>query len=154
MLPLLVANVIVMSFILTNHCLNPLTELNDPLANSLTVTVPRWVEWLTLGFGFHVEHHLFPSMSARHAPAVRELLVALWPERYQSMSLLSATAALHRSPRIYKTATTLVDPQSGAEWPTLAANGPASAAAQTWPAARSPACSGPSSRLRPGPTRA
>jgi fatty acid desaturase len=122
-LPLLVANVIVMSFILTNHCLSPLTELNDPLANSLSVTVPRWAQWLTLGFGFHVEHHLFPTMSARHAPKVRELLLALWPERYQSMSLWRATAALHRSPRIYKTATTLVDPQTGAEWPTLAPTG-------------------------------
>ncbi|MEO6601829.1 MAG: fatty acid desaturase [Polyangiaceae bacterium] len=118
-LPLLVANVVVMSFILTNHLLSPLTALNDPLANSLTVTTPRWLEGLTLGFGFHVEHHLFPRMSARHAPEVRKLLIALWPERYQSMSLLRATAALHRSPRIYKTSTTLVDPHSGAEWATL-----------------------------------
>ena len=129
-LPLMVANAIVMSFILTNHCLSPLTEVNDPLSNSLSVTLPRWLEWLTLGFGYHVEHHLFPAMSARHAPEVRELLIALWPERYQSMPLLRASAALYRSPRIYKTATTLVDPQSGVEWPTLAANGPASAAAR------------------------
>lgn len=120
-LPLLVANGIVMSFILTNHLLSPLTTVNDPLANSLTVSTPRWLEWLTLGFGFHVEHHLFPAMSARHAPAVRGLLQALWPNRYQSLPLLRATAALHRSPRIYKTATVLTDPETGAEWPTLAA---------------------------------
>jgi len=117
--PLLVANGIVMSFILTNHLLSPLTTVNDPLANSLTVSTPRWLTWLTLGFGFHVEHHLFPAMSARHAPEVRGLVQARWPERYQSMSLFRATAALHRSPRIYKTAQTLVDPDSGAEWPTL-----------------------------------
>jgi fatty acid desaturase len=121
-LPLLVANSIVMSFILTNHLLSPLTVVNDPLANSLTVSTPRWLQWLTLGFGFHVEHHLFPAMSARHAPEVRGLLQALWPERYQSMSFLRATAALHRSPRIYKSADTLVDPETGAEWPTLAAH--------------------------------
>ncbi|MET0791569.1 MAG: fatty acid desaturase, partial [Polyangiaceae bacterium] len=90
-LPLLVANGIVMSFILTNHLLSPLTTVNDPLANSLTVTVPRWLEWVTLGFGFHVEHHLFPAMSTRHAPEVRGLLQVLWPERYQSMPLLRAT---------------------------------------------------------------
>ena len=120
-LPLLVANAIVMGFILTNHSLSPLTGINDPLMNSLTVTTPRLVEWLTLGFGFHVEHHLFPAMSARHAPEVHALLRAQYPGKYQSMPLLRATAALHSSPRVYKDATTLVDPNSGREWPALLA---------------------------------
>lgn len=118
-LPLVVANAIVMGFILTNHSLSPLTGVNDPLANSLTVTTPQLVNWLTLGFGFHVEHHLFPAMSARHAPQVRGILQTRWPGKYQSMPLLRATAALHLSPRVYKNATTLVDPKSGREWPAL-----------------------------------
>jgi fatty acid desaturase len=117
--PLLVANVIVMGFILTNHSLSPLTGVNDPLVNSLSVTPPRLITWLTLGFGFHVEHHLFPAMSTRHASGVRAVLRARWPDLYQSMSLARATAALHMSPRIYKDASTLVDPGSGREWPTL-----------------------------------
>ncbi|HYQ00745.1 MAG TPA: acyl-CoA desaturase [Polyangiaceae bacterium] len=118
-LPLLVANAIVMSFILTNHSLSPLTEINDPLRNSLSVTTPRLIEWLTLGFGYHVEHHLFPAMSARHAPEVRALLRAHYPGRYQSMPLSRATAALHSTSRIYKNATTLTDPNSGREWAVL-----------------------------------
>jgi fatty acid desaturase len=121
MLPLLLANAIVMSFILTNHSLSPLTELNDPLLNSLSVTTPRLLEWLTLGFGYHVEHHLFPAMSARHAPDVQALLRAHYPGRYQSLSLFHATAALHSSARVYKDATTLIDPTSGREWPALRA---------------------------------
>ena len=36
------------------------------------MTTPRWIEWLTLSFGYHVEHHLFPAMSSRHAPGVRD----------------------------------------------------------------------------------
>ena len=36
--PLVVANVIVMSFILTNHGLSPRVEINDPLASGLSVT--------------------------------------------------------------------------------------------------------------------
>ena len=119
--PLLLANSIVMSFILTNHSLSPLTAINDPLLNSLTVTTPRWLQWLTLGFGFHVEHHLFPAMSARHAPQVGAVLARLWPSKYQSMSLLRATLALHQSPRVYEHDTTLVDPGSGVHWPTLGA---------------------------------
>ncbi|HEX2730157.1 MAG TPA: fatty acid desaturase [Polyangiaceae bacterium] len=118
-IPLLIGNAIVMAHILTNHTLNPQTELNDPLANSLTVTVPRWVEWLTLGFGYHVEHHLYPWMSTRHAPAVRKLLQERWPERYQSMPLTRALWQLHTTARIYKNPTTLLDVKRGTEWPTL-----------------------------------
>ncbi|HEY1556752.1 MAG TPA: fatty acid desaturase [Kofleriaceae bacterium] len=118
-IPLLVANVCVMAFILTNHSLSPRVEVNDPLASGLTVTTPRLVEWLTLGFGFHVEHHLFPAMSARHAPAIRALVRERWPERYHSMSLPAALLRMHRGARVYKSATELCDPRTGAEHATL-----------------------------------
>ena len=118
-LPLLVGNAIVMAFILTNHALSPRVEVNDPLVTGLSVTSPRWFEWITLKFGYHVEHHLFPAMSSRHARRVRDLLRARWPQRYQSMPLRKALAKLHRTARVYKDAVTLVDPRTGAEYPTL-----------------------------------
>lgn len=118
-LPLLVANVVVMSFILTNHSLSPRVTINDPLASGLSVTTPRWLEWLTLKFGYHVEHHLFPAMSSRYAPLVRDRLRARWPQRYKSMPLRAALAALHRTSRVYKDDVTLVDPRTGREFPTL-----------------------------------
>jgi fatty acid desaturase len=118
-LPLLVANACVMAFILTNHSLNPRVTINDPLASGLTVTTSRLVEWLTLGFGYHVEHHLFPAMSTRHAPAVRALVQLRWPGRYHSMSLVDALRRLHRSARVYKSATELCDPRTGQEHATL-----------------------------------
>ena len=118
-LPLLVANICVMAFILTNHSLSPRVSVNDPLASGLTVTTSRLVNWLTLGFGFHVEHHLYPAMSGRHARTVRTLLQQRWPERYQSMPLAGALLRLHRSGRVYKGDTTLFDPRSGSEHATL-----------------------------------
>jgi fatty acid desaturase len=118
-LPIVVANVMVMAHIFTNHSLSPLTQVNDPLANSLSVTVPRWVDWLTLRFGFHVEHHLFPWMSSRHAVEVRGLIVARWPERYQSMPLWRALLRVHHTPRVYDELTTLLDPGTGQRVPTL-----------------------------------
>jgi len=118
-LPLMLANAVVMAHILTNHSLSPLPDVNDPLLNSLSVTVPRWAEFLTLGFGYHVEHHLYPWMSARHAPAVRDLIVAHWPERYQSMPLWRALWTVYTTPRVYADATTLIDPRSRRRWPTL-----------------------------------
>jgi fatty acid desaturase len=117
--PLLVANAIVMSFILTNHGLSPRVEANDPLASGLSVTVPRWLEWVTLNFGYHVEHHVFPAMSSRHAPRVRDLLRQHWPTRYQSMPLRMALGALYRTARVYKDAVTLIDPRTSEEYPTL-----------------------------------
>ncbi len=123
-LPLMVANVLVMSFILTNHSLSSLTEVNDPLVNSLSVTVPRFLDWTTLQFGYHVEHHLFPAMSARHAPRLRELIVARWPERYQSMPLWRALIRMIGTARVYRCPTMLMDPKNGREWPALAPRDP------------------------------
>jgi fatty acid desaturase len=118
-IPLAVANICVMAFILTNHSLNPIVPIDDPLANGLTVTVSRPVEWLTLGFGFHVEHHLFPALSSRHARAVRDVLQKRWATRYHSMPMREALGRLYRSARVYKDDTTLIDPRTDREYPTL-----------------------------------
>ena len=126
-LPLLVANAIVMSYIFTNHGLSSLTEHNDAMLNSLSVTTPRWYGFLTLDFGLHVEHHMLPTVSGRLAWRVRKVLQARWPERYQSMPLTRALWQLLRTARVYRTPTTLHDPWSGREWRTL--GGPASEAA-------------------------
>jgi len=120
LIPLLIADIVVMALILTNHGLSPATEINDPLVNALSVTVPRWLEWLTLDFGYHVEHHLFPAMTGRNARALRDEIASLWPERYQTLPLFTALRRLHETGRVYKDATTLCDPKSGGEWPALA----------------------------------
>jgi fatty acid desaturase len=117
--PWLIGNVIVISYILTNHSLSPHTAINDPLVNSLSVTVPRLFAILHLNFGLHVEHHLFPSMSSKYAPLVRDELVRLWPERYQSLPLMTAMVQLASTPRVYITDTTLVDPRTGQQSPTI-----------------------------------
>jgi fatty acid desaturase len=119
-IPTLVANAVVMSYIATNHFLNPLTEVNDPLANTLSVTSPRWLAWAHLQFGYHVEHHIFPTMSGRHAPLVRDALVRLYGERYLSMPHARALRLLYARPKIHDTHDTLVDPRTLATFRTLA----------------------------------
>jgi fatty acid desaturase len=108
-----------MSYILTNHSLSPLTGVNDPLLNSLSVEVPEVLHRLHLRFGLHVEHHLFPAMSSAHAPLVQAALRAKFPDRYQSLPLLTALRRLAGTPRVYATPTRLVDPLSGHEADTL-----------------------------------
>ena len=118
--PLLVANAVVMSYIATNHFLNPLTEVNDPLANSLSVTSPGWLERLHLQFGYHVEHHLFPMVNGRHAPAVRDALVRLHGERYLSMPHARALRLLYSRPKVHDSHDTLIDPRTARTFAALA----------------------------------
>ena len=117
--PTLVANAVVMSYIATNHFLNPLTDVNDPLANTLSVTSPRWLERLHLQFGYHVEHHLFPTMSGRYAPVVREVLVQRYGDRYLRMPHGRALRLLYARPTLHGTHDTLVDPRTLATFNTL-----------------------------------
>jgi fatty acid desaturase len=118
-LPLVVVNTIVMMFIMSNHNLSPLTDVNDPLVNSLSVTMPRWLEFLTLDFGFHAEHHTLPQLSQRHGRILREALITQFPGRYQTMPLAKALVQIYHSARVYKDDVTLIDPPSGRTWPTL-----------------------------------
>ena len=123
-LPFVVSNTIVMAFIMTNHNLSPLTDINDPLVNSLSVTLPRALEFLSLDFGYHVEHHLFPTISARHGKIVRAEILKHFPERYQSLPLTTALVELYRTARVYKDDVTLIDPPSGQTWPALVPRDP------------------------------
>ncbi len=113
-LPMATANFLIMSYIITNHSLNRLTEdENDCLANSLTVRSPSAVEWLHMNFNFHTEHHLFPSMSPRFAPRVRNMILARWKDRYNEMAHWRALARIYATPRFYKDDSTLINPRNG-----------------------------------------
>ncbi|MEO8552110.1 MAG: fatty acid desaturase [Kofleriaceae bacterium] len=116
LIPMMVANAITIAFILTNHSLSPFIPINDPLITGLSVTVPKIVDLLTLNFGFHTEHHLFPAMSSRHARLIRKLCLEHWPERYQAMPMGTALLEINRTARVYKDAVTLYDPDTGREW--------------------------------------
>jgi len=118
--PLGVANATLISYIATNHSLNPLTELdNDCLLNSLTVRSPHFVEWLHLNFNYHVEHHVFPNLSPRFAPRVRVLLIEHFGDRYREMPHWQALVRVYQTPRFYRDSHTLINPRSRATAPTL-----------------------------------
>lgn len=119
LIPHCLANFMVMSYIATNHMLNPLTPVNDPLANSLTVTKPRWLDALHLNFSHHTEHHVFPAMNPKYAPRVKALMKELWPERYNEMPHWRALHALWRTPRLYRGENELADPKRKLAYPVL-----------------------------------
>ncbi len=112
LIPFFIQNYSVMSYISTNHNLSPLTNVNDPLANSVTVTNNPVIEFLTLNFGYHVEHHIFPTVSSRHARTLHNAIKAEWPEKFQVTPKWQALVDLYRTPRIYKNSNTLINPRT------------------------------------------
>jgi fatty acid desaturase len=119
LIPHMIANAIVMAYIATNHRLNALMPVNDPLANSLTVTVPKIVNLMHFNFSYHAEHHLYPSMNPKYYPLVQEQIKKMWPERYFEMPFGRALIALWKTPRTYHNNNDLVDPEPGNKYGTL-----------------------------------
>ncbi len=109
-IPFVVGNATVMSYIATNHFMRPQTKDNDPIENSMSVTTLPLIDKLHFNFSHHVEHHLFPRMSAKHAPRVRTWLQDNVGDRYVSPSHTRALAYLYKTPRVYLDANTLCDP--------------------------------------------
>lgn len=110
LVPLAVGNFVAQGYILTNHFLRPQTETNHPVDNSMSVRKPRWLDPLHFRFSHHVEHHLFPKMASNKAPRVRAWLEEKMPERYVAPPHWKAVKMLYQTPRVYQTASILVDP--------------------------------------------
>ncbi|MFC4736048.1 fatty acid desaturase family protein [Bacillus daqingensis] len=119
LIPLLIANGIVMAYISTNHRLNPQVEINDPLANSLTVTVPKWVDVIHFHFSHHTEHHLFPAVNSKYYPLVKQKIKEYWPHLYHEMPMSKALLALWKTPRPYFDGDNLIDPSRNEVYGTL-----------------------------------
>ena len=118
-IPFLIQNYIPFSYISTNHTLSPLTKVNDPFENSLTVTNHPVIEFLHINFGYHVEHHLFPTMCHSHHKKLHEILKDKFPDNYKFMHKADALKLLYSTPRIYKNNKVLVHPINGATAGTL-----------------------------------
>ncbi len=102
LLPVGIAHFIAMSYIHTNHFLSPLTgEIDDPLVNSLSIKDTWLVDKIFSNFSHHVEHHIFPTMGSVHYPKVRKLLVEMYPNKFQMLTMVDAMKLLFKTPRIY-----------------------------------------------------
>jgi len=120
--PLLVGNAIAISYIATNHFLNPLADDRDVLATSLSVTLPKWLSFLDawhIHFGAHVAHHLFPQAPARYGRAIENKIQELYPDRFHVMPMMTALHMLWKTPWVYEDKETLIDPHRQLRYKTL-----------------------------------
>lgn len=101
-LPQLFSNITLMLYIATNHWLQPASEDTDnPFVNTASVRTHPVVDWLHLNFSYHQEHHVFPAMSPRFAPLLRDKLRALNPEASIVYPHLRALRMLFQRPALY-----------------------------------------------------
>lgn len=110
LIPFMVANALGQGYILTNHFLRPQTVSNNPLDNSMSLRSNPILDRLHYRFSHHVEHHFFPKMSSTMAPRLRKWLEENHGDRYMAMPHSTAIKYLYTTPRVYKSATELVDP--------------------------------------------
>ena len=109
-IPMMTVNTVALSYISTNHLLRPQVDHGDVLASSMSVTTYRLLDWIHFHFSHHVEHHLFPSLSAKYAPMVKAALCKHAGDRYLAPPRWRALLLLFRTPRVYEGTHTLVDP--------------------------------------------
>lgn len=98
-----------MFYIFTNHLLCPMTSINDPLINSVSLQVPKLFDLLHFNFSYHTEHHIFPGMNSDYYPVLQELLKEQYPNRYNLLAAGEAWRLLIQTPRHYQNHDTFTD---------------------------------------------
>jgi fatty acid desaturase len=109
LLPIWIGYAVVIFYIYTNHFLCPMTEVNDPLINSVSLKVPKIFDLLHFNFSYHTEHHIFPGINSDYYPFVQELLQTHYPEYLNLLDVEEAWYLLMQTPRHYWDETTLTD---------------------------------------------
>jgi fatty acid desaturase len=108
LLPLWLGYSIMIFYIYTQHLICPMTPINDPLVNSVSIQLPKIVDLLHFNFSYHAEHHIFPGINTDYYPAVRELLKTHYPEQmHYILDARDAWRFLLTTPRHYQNETTL-----------------------------------------------
>ena len=124
LIPLMVANTIQMTYVTTNHWLCDEThDHNDPLRNSLSVKLPRFIDWLHLNASYHTEHHLGPTINPQHAPLIHESMRARYGDQCRRISLLQIMIMTYKTPRVHLSDKELVNLDTGKVYSTLGPQG-------------------------------
>jgi len=93
-------------YVITNHLTRPLTSQLDALSTGLSV---HFYGKSHMGFGRHVEHHLFPGVSHAKLRLITRLLRERYPERFQEMPIHRAVGRLFNLPGYFYSYKVLTD---------------------------------------------
>jgi hypothetical protein len=90
-----------------------LNTVSNPLDDSMSVTTHPMLDRVHFNFSYHVEHHLFPTMSPKFAPLVRAKLQQFAPGRVLAPGHLAALQMVFHTPRMHDVNGDLIDPTTG-----------------------------------------
>lgn len=110
LIPWLVANVVGVSYTVTQHLLLPLTRSSASLDCSMSVRVPRLLDSIHFFNSHHVEHHLFPEASMKALRQIRGVLEGT--PNFKCAPILRALVGVWRTPRFHD-GDCLVDHKTG-----------------------------------------
>ena len=99
----------ILFYIYTNHMICPMTSVNDPLINSVSLRVPKIFDLLHLNFSHHTEHHIFPGINSDYYPLIREWLQTEYGDRFNLLDGGEAWRLMLQTPRHYKDENTFTD---------------------------------------------
>lgn len=102
-------------YIITNHLNCSLLEegmdnFENTLKTTVSLKVPKWIDFLHLHFSHHVEHHLFPGASHKLFPELREVLLKDFKDDYKILSWSEAIRLILERPIF------LVDNDTLSDW--------------------------------------
>ncbi|MBL7714419.1 MAG: fatty acid desaturase [Bdellovibrionales bacterium] len=113
LIPLFFTNSVIINFVGVPHNMRPLSKENRPLLTTISLKVPRIVNWLAMNFCYHCEHHIFPEANHKFLPRVHTVLVKEYSDQYYFVPYFKALAALYTSPRAYFDEDHLFNPHTG-----------------------------------------
>ncbi|MFT5173268.1 MAG: fatty acid desaturase [Gammaproteobacteria bacterium] len=99
--PVLIANLIASTYVISNHCASAVTVQNYPLLSATSVYLLRRLEWSHMHFGRHVEHHLFPSVSHDKLATVSKILRVKFADDFKEASLPTTMSNILSSENAY-----------------------------------------------------
>jgi fatty acid desaturase len=94
-------------YLVSNHLTRPMATHADSLGTGVSVRLFRG--WSHMDFGRHVEHHLFPHVSANQLVPVTAGLREHYATRFQERTLLATMRRLFQLPGYYLTSHVLTD---------------------------------------------
>ena len=82
----------------------------NTLKTTVSLKIPKWIDFIHLHFSHHVEHHLFPGASHKLFPELREVLLKDFKDEYKILSWSKAIRLILERPIF------LVDKDTIADW--------------------------------------
>jgi fatty acid desaturase len=107
-IPFLVHNFLISLHMLKQNSLMPMTEVNDPLAN--TVSTKAVAPILAYYDVHHVEHSIYPEVPFFRLRNVKNQLKQKYKTQYKELSVWKSFQLLFRAPKVYKNNEEFINP--------------------------------------------